>query len=103
MAGQTRDISEQAAVDERRKALELRAMQSRRVLSELMENPHGRNLVWDLLEQTHMLSTSFAADAMTMSFREGERTVGLRLWALVQEANPNKLMTMLAEKGQASG
>lgn len=103
MAGQTHDLSEQAAVTERNKALELRALQSRRVVSELMENPHGRNLIWDLLEQTHVLSTSFSPDAMTMCFREGERNFGLRLWALVQESNPSMLTKMLAEKGRASG
>lgn len=103
MAGQTHDLSEEKSVTERRKALELRALQSRRVISELMENPHGRNLVWDLLEQTHMLSTSFSDNAMSMAFREGERNFGLRLWAMVQEASPTMLTKMLAEKGQASG
>lgn len=103
MAGQTRDISDQSSVSERAKALELRQLQTRRVLSELMENPHGRNFIWDLLEQTHMLSTSFSSDPATMAFREGERNFGLQLWARVQEANPMMLTKMLAEKGQASG
>lgn len=103
MAGQTRDISDQSAVEERKKALELRALQTKRVIAEIMENPHGRNFMWDLLEQTHMLSTSFSSDAMTMAFREGERNFGLQLWARIQEASPARLTTMLAEKGQASG
>lgn len=103
MAGPRNDLSDQSAVDERRNALELRALQTKRVIAELMEQPHGRNFIWDLLEQTHMLSTSFSDDAMTMAFREGERNFGLRLWSAVQDANPAKLITMLAEKGQASG
>lgn len=103
MVGQTHDISDTTAVAERDKALQLRAAQDRRVVMELLSTTIGRNWMWTLLEQCHMLSTSFSEEPTVMAFREGERNIGLRLWSQIQQDAPDLLLKMLAEKGVANG
>jgi hypothetical protein len=97
------DATDPKAVEEREKALKLRAIQDRRVICELLGTASGRNWVWSLLERSHMLSTSFDGDALTMAFREGERNQGLMLWSQIQDASADLLLKTLMEKGQASG
>jgi len=100
---QPTNLAEQSSVDERAKALALKAAQDKRVIRELLSTPIGRNWTWHLLEQCHMLSTSFAEEPTVMAFREGERNIGLRLWSQIQQDAPELLLTMLAEKGVANG
>ena len=103
MAGHTHDISEASSVADRDKALALRASQDRRVICELLSTEIGRSWTWRLLEQCHMLSTSFSTEPTEMAFREGERNIGLRLWSQIQQEAPDLLLKMLAEKGVANG
>ena len=100
---QPTNLADQASVDERQKALILRAAQDKRVIRELLSTGHGRSWMWHVLEQCHMLSTSFAEEPTVMAFREGERNIGLRLWGQIQTDAPDLLLTMLAEKGVANG
>ncbi len=96
------DLSDPKQIEEREKALKLRAIQDKRVICELLSTISGRSWVWRLLESTHMLSTSFSGDAMTMAFREGERNIGLRLWADIESASPELLAKTMMERGNAT-
>lgn len=100
---QPTNLADEASVNERQKALILRAAQDKRVIRELLSTTPGRAWMWHLLEQCHMLSTSFSEEPTVMAFREGERNIGLRLWSQIQQDAPDHLLTMLAEKGVANG
>lgn len=97
------DPSDPRDVEERKKAIELRAIQNRRVIGDLLGTASGRNWMWSVLQRTHFLSTSFAADPQTMAFQEGERNIGLMLWAQIESASPELVALMLTEKGNARG
>jgi hypothetical protein len=62
-----------------------------------MAEPSGREYIYDLLASCHIYSTSFAHNALTMAFAEGERNIGLRLGADITEAAPDLYLTMLRE------
>lgn len=53
----------------------------------LVGNAAGQRFLWWLLEQTHVFQSSFTGNSTTF-FLEGERNVGLKLFALCMEAEP---------------
>ena len=97
------DPNDPASVAERQKAIDLRAIQNKRVIGDLLGTPSGRNWMYSVLMRTHFLSTSFTSDPQTMAFQEGERNIGLVLWTQIEAAAPELVSLMLSEKGNARG
>jgi hypothetical protein len=62
----------------------------------LMSDKRGRRFMHRLLEAAGIWRSSFTGDNATF-FREGERNVGLRFLADVNEAAPERYATMLKE------
>lgn len=46
---------------------------------DLWQTPQGRVVLGDLLMSCHVFEPSFAPDALSTAFREGERNIGLRI------------------------
>ena len=67
------------------------------LLTKLMADPVGREYFWDLLVSCHLYSTSFGTNALMMAFREGERNVGIRLAADLNQASPDLYLDMCKE------
>lgn len=59
----------------------------------------GRRFVWRYLEECGVFKTSFTGTSQTF-FLEGERNVGLRLLADINEAQPEAYVTMMKENKQ---
>lgn len=57
----------------------------------------GRRLIWRYLSETGIFTTSFNNSGSITAFNEGQRSVGLRLLAEVNEAAPEQYMVMLKE------
>lgn len=70
-------------------------------LRKLMGNKHGRRVVYRLLDQAHLYSSSIRPDALQMAFAEGERNFGLRLMAKVTLYCGEEYLTMLQENGKS--
>ena len=66
----------------------------------LMAHPEGRRIVWGQLEDAGVFRTSMTADNWTF-FNEGQRNMGLRLMARVQEHCPDEYALMLKENRDA--
>jgi len=62
----------------------------------LMSSPRGRRFLWRQLEGTGLYRSSFTGSSETF-FREGERSVGLKLQEKAHRASPNDFITMLQE------
>ena len=56
-------------------------------VKDLLAEEKGKRLVWWILEQAHVFQNSFTGNSHTF-FLEGERNVGLKLFALCMEAEP---------------
>lgn len=70
-------------------------------LGKLLADPAGREWVWMLFERCHMFRTSFRADnPHGTSFAEGERNVGLMVFADVAKAAPGAYEMMQREFGR---
>lgn len=53
-----------------------------RAYKDLFATPSGKIVFHDLLKQTHLLKTSFAAgNSDVTAFKEGERNIGLKILA----------------------
>src|SRR5580765_5047525 len=70
------------------------------LLAKFMSTPDGRAYFHDLLVSCHIFSTSFAPNALSMAFNEGNRNVGLRLAADITEASPDLFLQMLRESNE---
>lgn len=64
---------------------------------DLLAEEKGRIFVWWLLEQTHVFQNSFTGNSHTF-FLEGERNVGLKLFALAMEADPEFMAKLIEFK-----
>ena len=60
----------------------------------------GQRFLWWLLEQTHVFQTSFTGNSATF-FMEGERNVGLKLFALCMEADPAFMQRLINFKANS--
>ena len=56
-------------------------------VKDLVGSAAGKRLLWWLLGETHLFQTSFTGNSTTF-FMEGERNIGLKLFALCMEAEP---------------
>ncbi len=66
----------------------------------LMSDQRGRRIVWRLLSDAGVFHTSFNPEALTMAFKEGQRTAGLQLLAQVHRLCPDLYTTMMKEQLQ---
>lgn len=99
------DPTDTAAQEElrERQADEDRARRDQDVedLKWLLADKRGRRFFWRLLTLTHMFHTSFSLHNGDMSRMEGERNIGLQLWADLHEHAPNAYSQMVKEQRNA--
>lgn len=77
-------------LEEKRRAEALSRSEREQLLAglrEMFDSDNGRALLFWLLSITHIYSCSFTGNSYTY-FAEGERNVGLQLYALMVEARP---------------
>ena len=65
----------------------------------LVADPRGRRIARRLLERSGVFRSSFTGEALSTSFREGERNVGLGFLALVTRHAPEGLAELMNGKG----
>ena len=75
----TQDKARQMSDEKRRELLA--------AVKDLAGSSAGKRLLWWLLGETHLFQTSFTGNSTTF-FMEGERNIGLKLFALCMEAEP---------------
>lgn len=97
-AAQTWDSSDPAEVERQAKAAAAARREILDAVVGLMSSRPGRRWVYDFLDASHMFGTSFVqGDAHGTSFREGERNMGLRLMADIQEVAADLYIVMVRE------
>jgi hypothetical protein len=97
------DLTDPKAVEEREKALKLRAASQDRILRELASTPHGRGYLWDRLAASHIFETIVPSDPLQMSYLLGERNIGLALLMDIMRAAPEQFVQMLKDRGEING
>ena len=83
--------------DKTRKMNEREHMEFMAAMRDLLGDDPGRRFVWWLLEQTHVFQSSFTGNSHTF-FLEGERNVGLKIFALCMEADPDFMRKLVEFK-----
>ena len=91
------DIGDQYQSETRAKRVKLARKRRDGDFVAMMEVPGFRAFVWRLLGAAHVFETSIGADPHQTSFREGERNIGLMLWADVARLCPRQFPLMAAE------
>lgn len=74
---------------------EQRRQRTQLLMERVTSTREGRELVAGLLDLTGVYASSFSTNALSMGYREGRRSVGLDLMALL---NPNHYQLMLKER-----
>jgi hypothetical protein len=64
--------------------------------AQIMSTHVGRRFMWRMLEITGFQKTSFTGNSTTF-FNEGQRNIGLQLWADMNAACPEQYVPMIAE------
>lgn len=90
-----RNIAEGAA-EGNRKALSRREEEVQDVAM-LLASRTGRRFVWRYLTLCGVFKTSFDNSGSVTAFNEGQRNIGLRLMADVNDAAPDSYQVMLRE------
>lgn len=88
---------DRATVRRQRRESRVQRREELTLLARFMAEPAGRRWCYNFLAGCRIYSTSFATNAMSMAFAEGERNAGLRLINDLLEASPDNYMTMLKE------
>lgn len=94
------DLHDERAVEERNKRLKMKERDRLDALGGIMSVPAGRAWVHNLLSIAHVFDSSFSNNSHAMAFREGERNVGLRIFADLMAAAPDQWITMMTESKQ---
>ncbi len=63
----------------------------------VLSNVQGRRFLWRYIKECGIFQTSFTGVANTTFFREGEKNVGLRMMADINESEPEMWITMMKE------
>lgn len=72
----------------------------REVIGALMSTRRGRRYIWLQLEACHIFASTFSTShnaSLIMSFKEGERNIGLQLYSDVVRFAPDKFVEMASE------
>lgn len=72
-------------------------------LAKLMSEAWGRRLVWTWLERANIFHPVFSTHSGEMSFKEGQRNVGLRLMNELVAIAPFEYDLMVQENRKARG
>lgn len=70
-----------------------------KALAQFLQNPAGREWFWDQMVRTHMFETDFVAGQSDLSaFKQGERNIGLGMFADMIAASPESYLAMIKVK-----
>jgi|TARA_R110000851_G_scaffold283911_1_gene437479 hypothetical protein len=69
-------------------------------MRELLANEQGRRIIWEILEQTGLMSKNSALDPALMNRNEGKRELGVELHEWVMQAAPLSFLKMLETRAQ---
>lgn len=68
----------------------------------LMEHPQFRRFMWRLLEKSGVYRSSFSLNGLEMSFKEGNRNLGIALISELHEHCPTRYIQMIKERKQTN-
>lgn len=85
---------EQIAAREAAELLRLREIED---LTKLMDTAHGRRFMWKLLGQCGVFRLSYSGELASTSFNEGQRNIGLGLFAEIMAHCPHLYLLMADE------
>lgn len=86
---ETYDTSDETQVKERKTRAQLEQERAAAVLARVLDSPHGREVVWTMLEMAGIHRISFAGEEThKTAFNEGRRSLGNDLLAQCLTARP---------------
>src|SRR5690242_2662739 len=93
----TRNAADPQQVKQAGKAERRMAVRQDSELSDVLASPAGRAVLWRALEKCGVFELSYTADPYRTAFNEGERNIGLWLFAEINRVSPTAYQTMQTE------
>lgn len=97
MSDQHDDLTDEQIVAAAREKAERQRQREIEDLTQLMDTAHGRRFVWKLLGQCGVFRLSYSGELASTSFNEGQRNIGLGLFAEIMAHCPNLYLLMAEE------
>jgi hypothetical protein len=97
MSDQRDDLTDEQIVAAVREKEERRRQREIEDLTKLIDTAHGRRFVWKLLGQCGVFRLSYSGELASTSFNEGQRNIGLGLFAEIMAHCPNLYLLMAEE------
>lgn len=94
--------TDQAAVAKAARTQKAKEKQAKADLAMVMDTVQGRRFIWQLISRCGILRSSFLTtrgDLAGMAYLEGERNIGLELYARAASETPAHFATMVKENG----
>lgn len=91
------DLNDPRLVAQRSKRLRKAEAMRKAAMRTIMNTPHGRAYIYDLLAECHIYHNPFAKDPLVTAFQCGEMNVGQKMQALMVLACPELYSKMIEE------
>jgi len=91
------NAAKESNIKAQRKRAASDALEEQTVIRNLMRNGSSRRWVWLRLAECNIFTGSDNLDPQIMAYREGQRTIGLRLLAAVTRTCPQEYVLMTQE------
>lgn len=91
------DAGDEQQVNKRKRTAGRIRKEKESFLASVLAQKGGRAWLWEILEFTGTMRTSFSQDPHETSFKEGQRNVGLKIMADIMKAAPEQYAVMTEE------
>lgn len=96
-------ISDEESLRARNERVKQSVLKSDAAISAIMQHPETRAWIYNLLSQCGMFRSSFDRSALSMSFNEGARNIGLMVTAELMRVCPDSYTQMVREAEKDNG
>lgn len=96
MEAKSENASDEGQINKAKQKVESKRDQELNDMRFVLAHPQGRRVMWRMLERCGVYRTSFTGNSTTF-FNEGERNVGLKLLADIEEADLDAYIKMKRE------
>lgn len=99
---ETEDFTDPKQQRKRKKKHQLQEAREKEDMSAMLNDPHGRRVLWRIMEQSKLLAPDMFTGNSTTFYNLGKRDLGLWLYNEIMGSEPKAFLTMMNDQLQES-